>query len=277
MIKINDIENEEIISTYERAAAEDSFKTDEIFKIYKQILFNVNQLINAKDIYKTLPSYKARALIYQSVLLSDNVEKKLNLAFLLKELFDKDKLGKVYFDELTKILSSIDQSQIPDNYEELVEVNLKQNFEELKKIKFDNEILHRSKIIKHFLDKDVKISRTEKDFKSVYKKIKRNKKYFISIKDIIVLESLKVDGVVLPEELNFVELSAELTVPQNLQELVNQNQLGLVMLKIIEIIGEDDISNLDSETIYFLNKILNELNLKKIRNNILSKALPVRA
>ena len=61
------------------------------------------------------------------------------------------------------------------------------------------------------------------------------------------------------------------------QELVNQNQLGLVMLKIIEIIGEDDISNLDSETIYFLNKILNELNLKKIRNNILSKALPVRA
>ena len=277
LIKINDIENEEIISTYERAAAEDSFKTDEIFKIYKQILFNVNQLINAKDIYKTLPSYKARALIYQSVLLSDNVEKKLNLAFLLKELFDKDKLGKVYFDELTKILSSIDQSQIPDNYEELVEVNLKQNFEELKKIKFDNEILHRSKIIKHFLDKDVKISRTEKDFKSVYKKIKRNKKYFISIKDIIVLESLKVDGVVLPEELNFVELSAELTVPQNLQELVNQNQLGLVMLKIIEIIGEDDISNLDSETIYFLNKILNELNLKKIRNNILSKALPVRA
>tara|TARA_Y100000590_G_scaffold347350_1_gene397912 strand:- start:1227 stop:2963 length:1737 start_codon:yes stop_codon:yes gene_type:complete len=277
LIKINDIENEEIILTYERAAAEDSFKTDEIFKIYKQILFNVNQLINAKDIYKTLPSYKARALIYQSVLLSDDVEKKLNLAFLLKELFDKDKLGKVYFGELTKILSSIDQSQIPDNYEELVEVNLKQNFEELKKIKFDNEILHRSKIIKHFLDKDVKISRTEKDFKSVYKKIKRNKKYFISIKDIIVLESLKVDGVVLPEELNFVELSAELTVPQNLQELVNQNQLGLVMLKIIEIIGEDDISNLDSETIYFLNKILNELNLKKIRNNILSKALPVRA
>ena len=48
------------------------------------------------------------------------------------------------------------------------------------------------------------------------------------------------------------------------------------MLKIIEIIGEDDIHNLDPETIYFLNVILNKLDLKKIRNNILSEALPVK-
>ena len=48
------------------------------------------------------------------------------------------------------------------------------------------------------------------------------------------------------------------------------------MLKLIEIIGEDNISDLDPETIYFLTKILNKLNLKKIRNNILSQALPVR-
>ena len=48
------------------------------------------------------------------------------------------------------------------------------------------------------------------------------------------------------------------------------------MLKIIEIIGEDNVYDLDSETIYFLNSILNKLNLKKIRNNILSEALPVK-
>ena len=49
------------------------------------------------------------------------------------------------------------------------------------------------------------------------------------------------------------------------------------MLKIIEIIGEDDVSDLDPETIYFLNRILNKMNLKKIRNNILSTALPVKS
>jgi len=61
-----------------------------------------------------------------------------------------------------------------------------------------------------------------------------------------------------------------------LLELASQNQIGLVMLKIVEIIGEDNISDLDPETLYFLNKILNDLNLKKIRNSILSEALPVK-
>jgi len=155
---------------------------------------------------------------------------------------------------------------------------VKQNFDKNSnlKIKFDNDILHRSKVIRHFLENNEKLSRTEKDFKTVYKKIKRNKKYFISIKDIVVLESLVADGVSIPKDLNYSELSSQLTVPNNLQDLASQNQLGLVMLKIVEIIGEDNISDLDPETVYFLNRILNDLNLKKIRNNILSEALPVR-
>ena len=276
LIRINDFEDEKVILTYEKAAAEDLFKSEEIFNIYKQILFNVSQLINAAEVYKNLPNYKARALIYQSILLSDNVEKKLDLMFLLKDLFEKDKLTNVYSKELTRILRNINPDKIPESYQEIVEVNIKENFKYKKKIKFDNDILHRSKVIKHFLDDNNKISKTEKDFKSVYKKIKRNKKYFISIMDIIVLESLVVDGMSLPNDLNFDELSSQLTIPKNLQDLVRQNQLGLIMLKIIEIIGEDNIADLDPETIYFLNKILNELNLKKIRNDILSEALPVR-
>jgi len=276
LIKIKNIEDEEVISTYEKAAASNSFNKDEVFNIYKQILFNVNQLINSKEVYKTLPNYKARALIYQSILLSQNIEKKLDLVFLLKDLFIKDKLFNLYSEELINILKEIDSDKIPEDYSELVVQSLEKDFEIVKKIKFDNDILHRSKVIKHFLDNNEKISRTEKDFKVVYKKIKRNKKYFISIKDIIVLESLLADGVSLPKELNYSNLSSQLSVPKNLQELVTQKQTGLVMLKIVEIIGEDDIYDLDPETIYFLCRILNDLNLKKIRNDILRGALPVR-
>ena len=202
------------------------------------------------------------------------LKKKINLLFLLKDLFIKDELLDVYTEELASILKSIDPNEIPEDYEELVAQN--QNINLTKKIKFDNDILHRSKIIKHFLDDSAKLSRTEKDFKTVYKKIKKNKKYFISIKDIIVLESLAIDGISLPNDLDYAKLSSQLTVPENLQDLVSQNQIGLVMLKIVEIIGEDNISDLDPETLYFLNKILNDLNLKKIRNSILSEALPVK-
>ena len=92
--------------------------------------------------------------------------------------------------------------------------------------------------------------------------------------DIIVLESLAADGIKLPNDLDYSSASFQLNVPKNLDELVKKEQQGMVILKIIEIIGEDKIQVLDPETIYFLTKILNELNLKKIRNDILSKALP---
>ena len=274
LIQIHNFEDEDIILTYEQAASENSFENDEIFKIYLKINFNFNQLINAEEIYKTLSNSKARALIYQSMIISDSNEKKIKLAFLLKDLFIKDKLFDVYAEELSNILKSIDPDEIPKGYAKLIEQNLSGNL--TTKVKFDNDILHRSKVIKHFLNNNEELSITEKDFKSVYKKIKKNKKYFISIKDIVVLESLAADGISLPEDLDYTALSSQLTVPTNLENLASQNQLGLIMLKIVEIIGEDDVSDLDPETVFFLNRILNELNLKKIRNNILSEALPIK-
>ncbi len=274
LIEVNNFEDEDVIQTYEQAAAQGSFQKQEIFTIYLRMNFNFSQLINVEEIYKNLPNYKARALVYQSMLLSDNIEKKINLAFLLKDLFIKDKIFNVYAEELSDFFKSFNIDEVPSDYVELVEQNLE--VKSLTKVKFDNDILHRSKVIKHFLNNNEELGRTEKDLKSVYKKIKRNKKYFISIKDIVVLDSLVADGIVLPEDLNYTETSSQLTVPNNLQDLVSENQLGLLMLKIVEIIGEDKISDLDPETVYFLNKILNDLDLKKIRNNILSEALPVR-
>ena len=274
LVQIHNFEDEDIILTYEQAASDNSFENDEIFKIYLKINFNFNQLINAEEIYKTLSNSKARALIYQSMIISDSNEKKIKLAFLLKDLFIKDKLFDVYAEELSNILKSIDSDEIPKGYAKLIEQNLSGNL--TTKVKFDNDILHRSKVIKHFIYNNEELSITEKDFKSVYKKIKKNKKYFISIKDIVVLESLAADGISLPEDLDYTALSSQLTVPTNLENLASQNQLGLVMLKIVEIIGEDDVSDLDPETVFFLNRILNELNLKKIRNNILSEALPIK-
>jgi hypothetical protein len=274
LIQVDSLEDESVISTYEQAAAQNSFKNSEIFKIYLKVNFNFNQLVNVQELYKNLPNYKARALIYQSILLTDNIEKKINLAFLLKDVFNKDKLLNIYEDELSNILESIDPNKVPENYVDLVNQNYNKNLSS--KIKFDNSILHRSKVIRHFLENDKKIARTEKDFKTVYKKIKKNKKYFISIKDIVVLESLVADGISLPNDLDYNELSSQLTIPNNLQDLASQNQIGLVMLKVVEIIGEDNIRDLDPETLYFLNRILNDLNLKKIRNNILSEVLPIR-
>ena len=276
LINTKDLENEEIILTYEKAASEDSFESDSVFKIYLQMPFTFNQLVNSTEIYNNLPSYKARALIYQSILLTVDPEKKIYLSFLLKDLFKKDKIYPVYEEELSSILKQIDPDEIPEQYKEIVNENIDPNFTNIKKVKFNNNILHKSKIVRHFLENYDKTTRTEKDLKTVYKKVKKNKKYFISIMDIIVLESLVSDGVKIPNSLNYTSLSSEFIAPKGLEDLVEQEQVGLVLLKIIEIIGEDKVEDLDPETLYFLTKILNQLNLKKIRNSILSKALNVK-
>ena len=65
-------------------------------------------------------------------------------------------------------------------------------------------------------------------------------------------------------------------MPENLIELIKNNQNAFVTLKIVEIIGEDEPYQLDPETIYFITNLLNEMSLTKIRNKVLISALPQR-
>ena len=76
--------------------------------------------------------------------------------------------------------------------------------------------------------------------------------------------------------IDFSSLTSKYDVPKNLQQLIQGNQNAFLALKIVEIIGEDEVNNLDPETIYFITNLLNKLNLKQFRNEILGTALPLR-
>ncbi len=71
-------------------------------------------------------------------------------------------------------------------------------------------------------------------------------------------------------------LSKDLTVPSSMGALVKNGEIGLFMLKLVEIIGSDEIKNLDPETLYFINNLLNKGKIKKVRNQILNLTLPLR-
>jgi hypothetical protein len=277
LISINYTEDKETMRKYEIAANEGTFDQDKIFEFYKSVPFHVNQLINAETVRKSLEGYEARSLIYQKILLSDNTENKLNLLFLLKDLFEEDKLINVYTKHLSDILKKMDPKDIPDNFVKIVKRNIiSEDVSVLGKIKYDDKVLHRSKVIKIFTEKNPNKKKIKKDFSSVYKKIKRNKKYFFSIKDVILLETLSSDGLKIPKELDINKLSENLTIPTNINLLVKNNEIGLLMLKLVEIIGSDDIQNLDPETLYFIVNILNKAKIKKVRNQILNLTLPLR-
>ena len=277
LIVIDELEDAETIKKYEAAANDGSFDKNKMFEIYMSIPFNINQLLNAQTIYQGLEGYEGRALIYQRALLSDNTENKLKLLFLLKESFDKEKLSNIFKDKFSEILKEIDPIDVPEDLQKIVEKNIiVEEKIELGKIKFDDKVLHRSKVIKIFTEDDIKKDKVNKDLVSVYKKIKRNKKYFYSIKDIMLLETLIADGISIPSDLNVKSLSKDLTIPNSMESLIDEGQIGLFMLKLVEIIGSDDIENLDPETLYFINNLLNKGKIKKVRNQILNLALPLR-
>ena len=110
------------IKELELAANEKRLNTKKIFSLYKKIPFELEQLINASEIYDTLDTSEARAVIYQKILLSDNTESKIKLLFILKDLFEKDKLSNIYPVFLSDSLKNL--KDVPKEYAEVVEKNI---------------------------------------------------------------------------------------------------------------------------------------------------------
>ena len=71
-------------------------------------------------------------------------------------------------------------------------------------------------------------------------------------------------------------LEKDPNIPTDLQVLINNNNIGMILLRLVEIIGEDQIDNLGTETLYFIVAVLNETNLDNLRNKIIIKTLPNR-
>ena len=277
LIKLDDNRDKDKLKSLEIAANENQFDKNKIFDIYSNITFDLNSLIKAEDIYPTFDNIDARALIYQKYLLSDNEENKIKLLFTLKELFQKDNLTNIYVKTLSEELKKINLKEVSDSYNEIVQKNIITEEEfKLGKIKYDDKILHRSRLVRYFQN-EVDQKKTQKDFLKIYKKIKKNRKYFFSAKDLALVESLAKDGFEIPKELNYQEISKKYNIPDNLLKLEKTNQSAFLTLKLVEIIGEDEAYNLDPETIYFITHLLNQNNLRKIRNEILISALPQRS
>ena len=263
LIKLEDLNDKQKIKELEVAANVGQIDTKLIFDIYRQIPFNLNTLINAKNIYQTLDDIEARSLIYQKYLLSEEISSKLDYLFLLEELFKSNKIQNIFTKELVKNLNMIGIENIPDNYKEIVEkrINTEQSVN-FGKIKYNDKILHQSKIIKLYVEKE-DVKKIQKDIDKIFKKISKNRKYFYSAKDLALVDALLKDGFKIPDNFNQKDISDKYEVPKNLMQLIEKKQNAFLALKIVEIIGEDEPYQLDPETIYFITKLLNDTDLIK--------------
>ena len=272
-----DISEIKRISTIEKAVNNKNYPEKDLFEIYKNFQFNINQLLNAENSHKSLERIEARALVYQKILLESDPVSKLKFLKILKKLFKEDNLNEAFDVELKKFLQGIDPKEIPDNLTSFYYTNIQINDAEAsnKNIKFNNDILHQSKLLNYF-NGDYSKSKIEKDVNNFLKKIKKNKKYFFSKKDQIFLESLRSDGVEISKKYDDLYEINESEIPTDIQVMINNNEKGATLLRIAEVIGQDKLERIDEDTIYFIISTLNQLDIDFIRNKILLKVLPLK-
>jgi hypothetical protein len=276
LIKFEDASDKEKLKELEIAANNNQLDKNKIFEIYKQVPFNLNILINAKDNYQSLNESDARALIYQKYLLSESNDTKIDYLFLLEELFKKSDLANIYSKFMSDRIEEIGIENIPQEYQELAQARVVSDEDLiLGKVKYNDKIIHQSKILKYYVEGENK-KKIQKDIDKIFKKISKNKKYFISAKDLALADALISDGYTLPSNFKYNELVSKFNIPKNLLKLIDNDQKAFLALKIVEIIGEDEPYQLDPETIFFVTNLLNKMNLVTIRNKVLNSALPLR-
>ena len=277
LYKIQDLEITDIdkISTIEKATHDKNYSEEELFEFYKRFQFNLEQLLNTKESYKTLSSIEGKALVYQRLLLTEEPKLKLELMKILKDIFESEDIGNAFDTELAKFLKKIDETDVPSNFTTFYNQHIKNDEITNKKIKYNNKILHQSKLVNYF-NGDYAKSKIEEDLDKFLKKIKKDKKYFLSKKDIIFLEALKSDGIEISKKYeNLYEINKS-EMPRDIQEMINNKETGAALLRIIEVIGTEKIEDIDDDTVYFIINTLNQLNADLIRNKLLLKVLPLK-
>ena len=65
-------------------------------------------------------------------------------------------------------------------------------------------------------------------------------------------------------------------MPSDIQILINNRDMGVAMLRVVEVIGQDELKDIDVDTMYFIINTLNQLDIDPLRNKILLKILPLK-
>ena len=270
-----DLDELEKIELIEYATHNKNYLEDDLFQIYKRFQFTIDQFLNVKTVFKSLTNIESRALLYQSVLLESDINKKIELMKLLKEAFIKDKIGNAFEEKLKDLLQDIELDQISSKHTSFYLENINTDEKKQTKIKYNDDLLHQSKLIKYFIG-EYNQTKIEKDLNNFLKKIKKDKKYSISKKDIILIESLKSDGIKIDKKYDNLYKILDSEMPTDIQVMINNNESASTILRIIEVIGQDELSTLDEDTLFFIISALNQLNIDSIRNKILLKVLPLK-
>ena len=141
-----DIEDEKQISLLEKATHQGNYDELDLFNLYKKFQFSVDQLLNIELEIERISKIQSRALLYQGILLNKEPNTVIKFSKLLKDSFNSESIPNAFNNELKKILKNFNLEELSSELTEFYSKSLEE--ENLSKdIKYNNKILHQSKLV----------------------------------------------------------------------------------------------------------------------------------
>ena len=88
------------------------------------------------------------------------------------------------------------------------------------------------------------------------------------------MQSLRSDGIQIDQIDELSQYKSELN--PEFEKMIDNKESGMILLKLVEIIGEKELNELDSETLNFIIEIMNRIKLISLRNQLLLEILPLK-
>ena len=118
------------------------------------------------------------------------------------------------------------------------------------------------------------LPKTQKLTNNLLSKMKKDKNYAFNFKDVVLLQSLRSDGIQIDQIEELSQYKSELN--SEIDKMIENNESGMILLKLVEIIGEKELNELNSESLNFVIEIMNRTKLISLRNELLLEILPLK-
>ena len=260
-----------LVEFLEQGSNIELFKTENIFAIYKKIIFGIEDLLNPNETYIKYNPVKGRALLYQAILLTKDQQQKLTFIDALQNSYKKSKFlnlgNKVYY----QLISDIDQKYLTkEDQEQMV-----QYFESLKKKKSDLEtndkFLHRSDAV--FLLIDEKPESKSKKSLETFADLVDDKKYEVTKRDVAMINLLAQQKVYLPSSLRKFVNPDEIYIPNKIYNMLEKNENNKATLEVLQLVKSLNSSKEYARDFLVITKILDRLGFGLIKQDFIKYEL----
>jgi hypothetical protein len=260
-----------LVEFLEQGSNIELFKTENIFAIYKKIIFGIEDLLNPNETYIKYHPVKGRALLYQAILLTKDQQQKLTFIEALQNSYKKSKFlnlgNKVYY----QLISDIDQKYLTKEIQE----QMVQYFESLKKKKSDLEtndkFLHTSDAV--FLLTDEKPESKSKKSLETFADLVDDKKYEVTKRDVAMINLLAQQKVYLPSSLRKFVNPDEIYIPNKIYNMLEKNENNKATLEVLQLVKSLNSSKEYARDFLVITKILDRLGFGLIKQDFIKYEL----